>query len=147
MSKRAKAEIIPSQTEVMLLSLNNLIMSVSACNLSWIQTPSRKLRVQQTKISDLFGTVFGHRNNNDDSEAFPTSLLCTQAVIPSELDFLLKGAKQFRLSILDTYCCSVLISTQVALGLQGRSFLNTPALFFFKAFTIHSVLTIFHLEN
>lgn len=121
MSKRVKAEIVPSQIQVMLMSLSNAIASISVCNLSWIQSWSRKLRVQHTKISDLFGKGFGHRNKNDDSEAFPTFLLCTQAMISSELDFILKGAKQFRLSVSKhTYCSSVVISREVALGVQGQ---------------------------
>lgn len=82
------------------------------------------------QISDLLGTDFGHENKDDGSKTSPTFLLCTLAVTPSELDFLLKGAKQPRLSISNTPAATLLSCLEEKHWVsRGRSSLSTPSLF------------------
>lgn len=69
----------------------------------------QKVMSAADKISDLLGTVFGHKNK-DDSKTSPAFLPCALAMTPSEMDFLLKRAKQSRLSISSTPAAALLSS-------------------------------------
>lgn len=69
----------------------------------------QKVMSAADKISDLLGTVFGHKNK-DDSKTSQAFLPCALAMTPSEMDFLLKRAKQSRLSISSTPAAALLSS-------------------------------------